>query len=142
MTENRLYAIVGAHPAELDAAMLGSLGPAFLQKEGYDVIVTRSIEETRAAMAERSIDYVVMELNQGTPKSIDVSAALDVYRAMKPRIDSGEAVFLGVSGHTDVLDAAKLAEPNIVTGLKPTCLRDISRLASEVRERKASKIMS
>lgn len=138
MTENKLYAIVGAHPVDLDVAMLGSLGPAFLQRQGYEVKVTRSIEETRAAVAERSIDFLLTELNQGSPQSTDVSAALGIYRAMKLRIESGEAVFLGVSGHTDVLDAATEAEPQIMTRLKPIRMIDIAQLATELKERKTN----
>ena len=142
MTESKLYAIVGAHPAELDAARLGDLGAAFLEKQGYEVKVTRNIEETRAAAAEGSIDFLLMELNQGTPKSTDVNAAVELYRTMKPRIESGEAVFLGVSGHSDVLDAATEAEPDILTALKPGFLREIPKLATAVRERRVSRITS
>ena len=105
-----LTALVGLHHKRL----FGTVVEERFKEAGCKVTRVYSFPAMTQHAKQRQYSFYLMDLNLGSPMSVDTTPAGFVYRSIKDRVDSGEAKFLGVSGTEDAVKiAAKLGIPAI-----------------------------
>ena len=102
MSELELIALLGFHDRGLCSQYSG-----LFQDHGYQVDLVPSYEAMLAKIRQRYYRIIFMDLNLGSPASSDITPAVRVYEAVRDRIESQKAKFLGISGNTDAVKAAE-----------------------------------
>ncbi len=104
MTQKRL--LLGIHSISMQDVIKQSA-----EREGYNVDKTMRPEEMLEQSRKGEHDVYLMDLNLGYPGSENITPAINVYDAVRKRVEKGEARFLGISNTYDAVTRAK--EKNI-----------------------------
>ncbi len=97
-------AIIGLHGNELMALSLEGI----LGRRGYSKVeMVKTPEAMITKCGERDYSLYIMDVNLGFPEGYDFSCAHQVYKRIKPKVDSGEVKFFPIAAFEDVVETAK-----------------------------------
>ena len=101
MSQEDLTALIGLHNGSfLDTCR------EFLERFGYKVDVVSYSEEMIEMASRNSYQRILMDLNLGSPGSVDITPAVEVYNLVKSRVESRATKFIGISGNDVTIEAA------------------------------------
>ncbi len=73
---------------------------------GFSVYTASTLDEMKALMKAQQYRGYLMVLNLGHPGAEEISPAREMYALVRKRVEQEEAVFMGVSGRDEVVEAA------------------------------------
>jgi len=104
------------------------------ESDGFSVYTSSCLEKMKALLGERNYAGYLMDLNlrhNGRIDVLDITPAKDVYASVRWRVEHDEAIFRGVSGRYEVVEAA-LGE-KIPAEIKPFDILPFLHRCQEVR---------
>ncbi len=76
------------------------------EAHGFKVYTASTLDEMKALMNAQQYRGYLMDLNLGYPGADEISPAREVYALVRKMVEKREAIFLGVSGKEEALEAA------------------------------------
>jgi len=95
--------LIGLHNQTLKRVMI-----AKVQSCSYSIVDhTDDPREMIYHAQQREYGCYIMDLNLGKPRSVDIAPAVAVYDIIRERVNAGRAKFVGISGNSDTVRAAR-----------------------------------
>lgn len=120
-----LRILVGLHDADiLEWTRISA------ETAGFSAYTASTLEEMKALVNAKSYRGYLMDLNLGIG-GVNISPAQEIYALVRYRVEQKEAVFLGVSGRDEVVQAA--LQEHIPAEIKPFHMFPFLQQCKEVK---------